>query len=528
MRGVPLCATRAGVSFGALGRDRTAATPAIVSATRAQSRMRTCLMRLRGGAFSVDKGRDSRSWTCGQSLERKSSGHSQMRSLGRIVSKAGRPPKTRLLLFAFGDFAFNLYWQSIMLFLLFYYTDALSLPIGIAATIYMVASVWDGIANFAAGVLVDRRHEASAMGRSSSPARVPLGLTFVLTYMPPLAAAAGRSPAVFAAPSAVPDGLCRVNVPYLAMSARISPDPGDRAFVAGMRMLFGTPAAVVGRARHRADRALADRRGSAAQAYFGAAMCSRPSAPRSCCGRRDLSRRCADRRPPPATSSRRCSSLAGNRAFVTLNAAMMAMIVAITVLNKSVLYYFKYLLNDPDAGQLALASMGLVSAIAVPLWMLLGRLVGLRALWLIAAGLGMAGLIAFARCRFDGARTMQLFLVGMQAMIVGLNFVFWAMLPNTIEFGEREPGFMSKARCSGSPRCCNALRSASRPRSSAGASPPPAMSPTSSRARQRWRAMRVTVALVPLAVPGPVVPGDDAQPARAPPDAAPEVAAAAA
>ncbi len=45
---------------------------------------------------------------------------------------------------------------------------------------------------------------------------------------------------------------------------------------------------------------------------------------------------------------------------------MMAMIVAITMLNKSVLYYFKYLLNDPDAGQLALASMGLVGGIAIP------------------------------------------------------------------------------------------------------------------------------------------------------------------
>ena len=35
---------------------------------------------------------------------------------------------------------------------------------------------------------------------------------------------------------------------------------------------------------------------------------------------------------------------------------------------------------------------------------------------------------------------MQIFLVGMQVMIVGLNFVFWAMLPNTIEYGERETG----------------------------------------------------------------------------------------
>ena len=88
---------------------------------------------------------------------------------------AGRPSKPRLLLFAFGDFAFNLYWQSIMLFLLFYYTDALDLPIGVAATTYMVASVWDGIANFVAGVLVDRRHATLALraiaGRRRGAAR---------------------------------------------------------------------------------------------------------------------------------------------------------------------------------------------------------------------------------------------------------------------------------------------------------------------------------------------------------------------
>ena len=187
-----------------------------------------------------------------------------------------------------------------------------------------------------------------------------------------------------------------VNVPYLAMTARISADPGDRAFVAGMRMLFGTAAAVtVALGTVPMGRWLTG--SSAAQAYFGAAILFaivgaailvlvgatyREAAP--------------PERPLPEAFKAALLSLARNRAFVALNAAMMAMIVAITVLSKSVLYYFKYLLNDPDAGQLALASMGLVSGIAIPLWMLLGRRVGLRALWLIAAGLGMAGLLLFA------------------------------------------------------------------------------------------------------------------------------------
>jgi GPH family glycoside/pentoside/hexuronide:cation symporter len=52
----------------------------------------------------------------------------------------------------------------------------------------------------------------------------------------------------------------------------------------------------------------------------------------------------------------------------------------------------------------------------------------------------MAGLIVFAAIPFGGTRTMQLFLIGMQVMSVGLNFVFWAMIPNTIEYGEQATG----------------------------------------------------------------------------------------
>ena len=353
---------------------------------------------------------------------------------------APRPSKPRLLLFAFGDFAFNLYWQSIMLFLLFYYTDALSIPIGVAATTYMVASIWDGIANFAAGALVDRRRDRFRYGPLLVVGAIPLGLSFVLTYLPPPETGALAIACVFAAHLLFRTLYAGVNVPYLAMTARISADPGDRAFVAGMRMLFGTAAAVtVALCTVPVGRWLTG--SSAAQAYFAAAIVFAVLGALILAIVGATYRESAQpERPMPASVRGALWSLAGNRAFVTLMAAMMAMIVAITVLSKSVLYYFKYLLNDPAAGQLALASMGLVSGIAIPLWMLIGRHVGLRALWLIAAGLGIAGLTVFALVHFDGTRTMQLFLIGMQVMIIGLNFVFWAMLPNTIEYGEKATG----------------------------------------------------------------------------------------
>ena len=351
-----------------------------------------------------------------------------------------RPSKPRLLLFAFGDFAFNIYWQSVMLFLLFYYTDALDIPIAVAATTYMIASVWDGIASFVAGVLVDRRHASLRYGAIMTAGAVPLGLCFVLAYLPPAGGGAWAIASILGAHLLFRTAYAAVNVPYLAMTARISADAGDRAFVAGMRMLFGTAAAVmIALATVPVGRWLTG--STASQAYFGAAVLF------AIIGVAILilvgvtyRETAAIERPMPGSVRDALASLRRNRAFVALSAAMMAMIVAITVINKSVLYYFKYLLNDPEAGQLALASMGIVSGIAIPLWMLLGRVVGLRAIWLLAAALGIAGLMLFAAVDVHQSGLTQLFLIALQVMIVGLNFVFWAMLPNTIEYGERETG----------------------------------------------------------------------------------------
>jgi GPH family glycoside/pentoside/hexuronide:cation symporter len=351
-----------------------------------------------------------------------------------------RPSKARLLLFAFGDFAFNLFWQSVMLFLLFYYTDAIELPIRVAATTYMVASVWDGVANFVAGILVDRRHDSFRYGPLLAAGGLPLGLSFLLAYFPPVASGGWAIAAVFIAHLLFRTFYAGVNVPYLAMTARISADPGDRAFVAGMRMMFGTAAAVtVALCTVPLGRWLMGP--GIAKVYFGAAVLF------AVIGAAILAivgvtyREAAQpQRPLPGSLKAALLSLAGNRAFVALNAAMMAMIVGVTVLGKAVLYYFKYLLDNPDAGQLALASMGLVSGIAIPLWMLLGRSVGLRALWLIASAVTMAGMVLLALGRFDDVREMQLFLIGAQAAIVGLHFTFWAMLPNTIEYGEAATG----------------------------------------------------------------------------------------
>lgn len=351
------------------------------------------------------------------------------------------PARARLLLFAFGDFAFNLYWQSIMLFLLFYYTEALGLPVATAAAVYTIASVWDGLANFLVGALADRHEPRRGYGRFLMLGSLPLGLAFVLTYAPPLATGWWGIATIFIGHLLFRTAYAAVNVPYLAMSARVSSDSRDRAFLAGMRMLFGTMAAVLVARGTLPLGALFSGSTVAAQAYLWAAILFAilGTAILMLVGATYREQVVPVRTQPPSIAAS-LRSLAANRAFVTLNLAMMAMIVAATILNKSVLYYFKYFVGDDVAGQSALAWMGVVGAAAVPLWMLLQHLLGTRGLWFLAAGLCMAGLLLFSGVHIDQAGPMQLFLVAMQAVIVGLHFAYWAMLPNTVEYGERATG----------------------------------------------------------------------------------------
>ena len=44
-----------------------------------------------------------------------------------------------------GDFAFNLYWQGVSLYLIYFYTDVLGLPNAMVGIIYAMGSLWDSV-----------------------------------------------------------------------------------------------------------------------------------------------------------------------------------------------------------------------------------------------------------------------------------------------------------------------------------------------------------------------------------------------
>lgn len=357
-----------------------------------------------------------------------------------------RRSRLALAVFASGDFAFNLYWQSMMLYLLFYYTEALHVPMATAALCYSLASVWDGAISLAIGIWIDRKGRAARYRRLLVGGAIPLGLSFVFAYVPPPFPGAITVAWIFVGQMVLRTLYALVNIPYLAMSARISTDSGDRALVAGGRMLGGTLAAICVAVGTVPVGAWLAGGGEGASAYASAAALFGAVGSVVLIVVGMAYREDDVPRPREDAPLGRAMILAWrNRAFVTLGAAMTAMIVAVSMLDKSVLYYFKYSLGDESAGRLALGAMMAVSAVAVPAWMLVSRRIGVRALWFVAIVLCMAALGTFITIDLRVAASVQAFLIAMQVASVGLNFALWAMLPDTIEYGQRHHGVRTEA-----------------------------------------------------------------------------------
>lgn len=326
-----------------------------------------------------------------------------------------------LVLFAAGDFAFNLYWQSISLYLLFFYIDVLQLPPVIAGTIFMIGAVWDGIADLAAGAVAERSR--ASYRKMVGWGALPLGLAFVAMFALPTKAAGG----VLAVQMLFRTVYAFTNIPYSAWTTRLSEEPAVRTVLAGLRMMFGAAAAACVAL---ALPALGERSGYP-MAAAAMAVIAIP-----------LLITVAMKVPEPQkviTTARprlpgQMAALLRNRAFVILSIATGAGSGAAALLGQSVPYYFRYIAGYPAGGPHALAAMGVASAIVLPLWTVLTTRIGGRRGWLIAALLGLVALAMFAWTR--DARLLSLSIAS--AAFAGFNLAAWALLPDTVDWGEAQ------------------------------------------------------------------------------------------
>ena len=355
----------------------------------------------------------------------------------------------RKIAIGIGDFGFNFYWQIASLYLLYFYTDVLKLPPATAGAIYMAALIWDGALDPIVGLLADRTR--SRFGRYRPfllLGAVPLAIAFVLMLASPTYPATGAVALTTITHFAFRTLYAVVSVPFTALSARITRDAGVRADITAARMVSATLSAVlVAMATLPLVGLFAKAVGvRVAWMVLGAlyALCATIILLATAYAAKGLDASTEEDPSGPSFLAKVRATSANWPLFLVLLAVAVTSFVN-TIFQKNILYYFKYVIGDAKRGSWALGLLALVAAVSVPLWAFVARRWGKRVAWLAGLVPFFIGVLLWYLA--DGSDTTTLFTaLGVMSFGLGAYYVsFWAMLPDTVEFGEWRTGVRSES-----------------------------------------------------------------------------------
>lgn len=348
----------------------------------------------------------------------------------------------RMAGFGMGAVGFNLFYSGLNLYLLYYYTDVIGMKPAIAGLIFMLPVLWDAVTDPIMGGIASRTRTRFGSFRPYILLGAPImSLCFVFMFAAPL-----LFPGAIVAASAVAHIMFRtaftvVAIPHGSLLAVMTYDSKERSRLAGFRTLFGltggllTAAITLELARYFGGDNL--KTGFLYMAITFAVVSTLimtfvffvtfenplPHGER--------------RRPTLAQSWK---FLRSNTPFWILFTGILAASVGNSIGTKTMVYYVSYNASAPGSVSLVLTLGLLAAGLAVPFWTFMFSFIKKRTVWLLGTGgFFINSLILYLLSPTDVSTLIGFRLVDgicLSAVIVA----FWAMTPDTVEYGEWKSG----------------------------------------------------------------------------------------
>ncbi|MBE0376286.1 MULTISPECIES: glycoside-pentoside-hexuronide (GPH):cation symporter [Pseudoalteromonas] len=148
--------------------------------------------------------------------------------------------KKEKIAYGLGDTASNIIFQTVMLFLTFFYTDIFGISPAIVGTLFLVVRVIDAITDPLMGSLTDSTRTKYGSYRPYLLwLALPFGVISIITFTTPDLSDTGKVIYAFVTYTLLMLVYTAINIPYSALGGVLSKDPTERVSIQSYRFVFG-------------------------------------------------------------------------------------------------------------------------------------------------------------------------------------------------------------------------------------------------------------------------------------------------
>ena len=337
--------------------------------------------------------------------------------------------------FGIGDLGGNMFFTIIGFYLLYYFTDVVGLPAALAGTALMIGKIWDAVTDPVTGFLSDRT--VSRWGRRRPYIFVGALGCFAGMMLMFSSPAVGSTTELFLLMTlyfcALNLAYTLVNIPYAALLPELTNDFDERTVLTGYRMSFAVVGTLVG-----AGAVLPIIQsfggGRAGWLWMGGITGFIIMAT-------SMITVWAVREPVRTSPERGDGFLKtyldtlGLKVFLQALVPWVLFIGGTSVVQGSLLYFFKYIYGDEGLFQVALLFLLVFSLLFIPVWVLVSKKIGKSRAYMLGMAIVSAGVLFFAIGGGEGRVFYAFAVMAFSGIGLSTHYVMpHSILPDVVEY----------------------------------------------------------------------------------------------
>lgn len=345
--------------------------------------------------------------------------------------------------YATGEFSSSLFWITISFWLMNFITDELGLAASLAGTAILIGKLWDAVTDPVVGQLSDRTK--SRWGRRRPWflfGAIPFGACFFLMFFNPgITGQIGLFIWVALTFILLCTAYTCVNIPYNSLLPELTKNYNERSSLSGYKSVFAIAATLVGAGL--VQPILGFFKTSKAGfmgmgAIFGILIAVFALIPFFFVKEKNIN--AVDKNQTMGFFKKNADAFK-NKPFRTILYTWVANTIGITLITSSLVYYFKYILNDENLMTFAIIILIVSSLIFIPLTVKMSKVIGKN----ITYAAGMIIFLVSLLIMFFAGHIVGIILIYILMVFAGIgmstHYVLpWSIVPDTIDYGYAKSG----------------------------------------------------------------------------------------